>query len=258
VKIKQQAILDDIRQAVVKLVATNSAGHGLLLIGGFRYRFIDQSARMSRDIDYHWSGDPDKKQQELTALFQKRLVPGVRRQFGYEGRVDPATGPEAESPAVRTVDLAFWKTDVEFSRIEIPVEITRVACADPAEVRTVDGIIYPTLSDADLIESKVIAVLNRLIMAHRDLVDIFLFAGKLTPDSPKRLKSKLEALNVLPEEVRKHLDDLKIHAAYHAKAIQVIVDTQLDQEAAENINSAGGARIILQKVVEVLRTNVLA
>ena len=256
-KAEQQTILDSIQQAIAKFVATSSVGHNLLLIGGFRYRFLDQSVRTSRDIDYHWSGDLDKKQQELVTLFRKRLVPNIRRQLGYEGRADPATGPDAESPTMRTVLISFWKSDVEFSRVEIPVEITRVACADPAEVRTVDGIIFPTLSDADLIESKIIAVFSRRIMEHRDLVDIFLFAGKLSLDSPDRLKRKLATLTVAREDVRKRLDDLQIHSAYHIKAIQAIVDSQLDREAAENINAAGGAKMILERILGIIRTNVV-
>lgn len=255
VKTKQQTVIDGIQQAIVRLVATSPAGHNLLLIGGFRYRFLDRSVRTSRDIDYHWSGDIEKKQHELVTLFRKRLLPNIRRQTGYEGRADAATGPDAESPAVRTVLLSFWKPGVEFSRVEIPVEITKVPCADPTEVRTVDGIIYPTLSDADLIESKIIAVFGRRIMEHRDLVDIFLFAGKLTLDSPGRLKRKLEA-KVANEDVRNRLDDLQAHAAYHARAIQAVVDIQLDREAADNINAAGGAKMILERVLGIIRTNV--
>ncbi|MBI3987433.1 MAG: hypothetical protein HY343_10960 [Lentisphaerae bacterium] len=254
---QQTAVTDKIQQAVARLVATSSAGHNLPLIGGFRYRFLDRSVRTSRDIDYHWSGDLGKKQQELIKLFRKRLLPGIQRQLGYEGRADPATGPDAESPAVCTVALSFWKSDVEFSRIEIPVEITRVVCADPVEVRTVDGIIYPTLSDVDLIESKIIAVFGRRLMEHRDLLDIFLFAGKLAPDSPKRLKRKMKALAIVGEDIRKRLDDLKTHAAYHTKAIQAIVDSQFDPEAAGNINGTGGAKMIQNKVLGIIRANIL-
>ena len=138
-----------VQQAVVRLVATSPAGHNLLLIGGYRYRFLDQGVRRSVDVDYHWVGDIESKQRELVALFRRRLVPSLRRDFGYEGRAEPATGPEAESPAVRTVVVSLWKPSVEYSRIEIPVDITRVACADPPEVRTVDGIVYLTPSDAN-------------------------------------------------------------------------------------------------------------
>jgi hypothetical protein len=254
-KAEQPTVLESIQQATARLIATSAAGHNLLLIGGFRYRFLDQSVRTSRDIDYHWSGDLEKKQHELAVLFRRRLLPKIRRQLGYEGRADPATGPDAESPAVRTVALSFWQSGVEFSRLELPVEITSVACADPTEVRTVDGIIYPTLSDADLIESKILAVFGRRIMAHRDLVDIFLFAGKLVPDSPARLARKLEALTVSGEDVRKRLEDLQTHAAYHVKAIQVIVDGQLDREAATNINAAGGAKMILERVLGIIGAN---
>jgi hypothetical protein len=255
VKKDQQTVANSLLQVVVRLVAISPAGHNLLLIGGFRYRFLDQSVRTSKDIDYHWSGDLAQKQEELIVLFRKRLLPSIRRQLGYEGRADPATGPDAESPVVKTVELRFWKPDVQFSTIEIPVEITRVARADPVEVRTVDGVIYPTLSDADLIESKIIAVFGRRTMQHRDLVDIFLFAGKLSPESPGRLKQKLAALTITRETIRGLLDDLQRHAAYHERAIQAVVEGQLDREAAENIEVAGGAQMILAKVTAILREN---
>lgn len=249
------AVADSLQRTVARLVATSPAGRNLLLIGGFRYRFIDRSVRTSNDIDYHWSGDLAEKQEELLALFRKRLLPGIRRQLGYAGKAAPATGPDAESPVVRTVELRFWKPDTEFSLIEIPVEVTRVACADPVEVRTVEGIIYPTLSDVDLIESKIIAVFGRRILQHRDLVDIFLFAGKLIPESPKRLKRKMAAVSITRKTIRELLDGLQRHAAYHANAIQAVVGTQLDREAAENIKAAGGAHMILDKVAAILREN---
>lgn len=249
------AIVDSIQKAIVRLVATSPAGFNLLLIGGFRYRFLNRSARTSRDIDYHWLGDLEKKQQELITLFRKRLLPDIRRQFGFDGRADPGTGPDAESPVVRTVLLAFWKADDKSGRIEIPVEITRVLCADSNEVRTMDGVIYPTISDADLIEGKIIAVLNRAIMAHRDLVDIFLFAGNLVPESPARIRRKLEALAIAGKDVAKCLEDLRTHADYHTKAIQAVIDTQVDREAAENINASGGAVTILENVTAIIAKN---
>jgi hypothetical protein len=249
---ERQNPVEDIQRTIARLLATNPAGHNLLLIGGFRYRFLDRSVRTSRDMDYHWSGDFESKQQELVTLFRKRLLPSLRRQHGYEGSADPATGPDAESPAVRTVVVSLWKPGVGFSRLEVPVEITQVPCVDPTEVRTVDGAIYPTISDADMIESKIIAVLGRRNMAHRDLVDVFLFADRLIPDSPGRLRSKLAAVEILREDVRKRLEDLRVHAAYHTRALQAVVDGQLDPEAAANINAAGGARVILDRALEVL------
>jgi len=252
----QSSALSSIQKTAARLVATTPAGHNLLLIGGFRYRFLDQSVRTSKDIDYHWSGNLEKKQRELAALFQKRLLPAVRLELGYEGRVDCSGAPGTESPAVRTVTLSFWKPGTEFSRVEIPVEITRVLCADPAEVRTVDGIIYPTPSDTDLIENKITAVFNRRTMVHRDLVDVFLFAGKLSPDSPLRLKRKLRKLSLTGKEIMDCLADLQGHAGYHIKAIQAVIDSQLDQEAAENIRSAGGSGMVLKRVLDVIKANV--
>ena len=255
---EQVAIVDAVQGAVVRLVATTPAGHNLVLIGGFRYRFLDRSVRMSRDIDYHWAGELEDKQRELVSLFRKRLLPALRRQFGMEGTADAATGPDAESPAVRTVVIAVWKTGLAYSRIEVPVEVTRIGHADRMEVRTVDGVVYPTFSDADMVESKIVAVFNRRTMEHRDLVDIFLFGNKLLPQSPARVAKKLKALHVTPAAVQERMDELDRHAVYHTKAVRTILDTQLDPDAAKNINAAGGAAMVLNHAVAAIRTVVRA
>jgi hypothetical protein len=250
---KTEQSAESIQKIIARLVATSPAGHNLLLIGGFRYRLLDRSVRTSRDIDYHWAGNLAEKQGELLALFRKRLLPSVRRQVGYEGRADSATGPEAESPAVRTIDLSFWKPKTAYSRIEIPVDITRVAQSDQIEIRTVEGVIYPTVSDTDLIENKIIAVFKRCILQHRDLVDLFLFSGKLAPTSPERLARKFKTVGVAQAGALKIIADLQAHAAYHTRALQAILDSQFDRAAADNINSAGGAQLILEKTIEILK-----
>ena len=183
-------------------------------------------------------------------------MPALRRQSGLDASATLATGPEADSPAVRTVLIAAWKTGVAYSRIEIPVEITRISHSDKMEVRTVEGVVYPTLSDADLVESKIAAVFNRSTMAHRDLVDIFLFGDKLVPESPERISIKLSALGTAPAAIREKMDDLVRHAAYHAKAVQAVIDTQLDAEAAESTNAAGGGAMVLHGAVATIRRNV--
>lgn len=248
----QRQQVEAIQRLIARAVAMHPAGRNLLLIGGFRYRFLDESVRTSDDIDYHWSGDLDEKQQELISLFMRVLLPEVRRRFGHEGTVGPRTGPDSESPAVRIVDLAFWKEALPHSRIEIPVELTRIMCADPIVVRTVGGAIYPTVSEADMIESKIIAVFNRRELRHRDLVDVFLFQDQLVRDAQQRLEAKLQTLGIPLSVVEQRTSDLRRHGAYHAKAIQEVIDTQLDPAAAAQIHEAGGGKTVHDAVLAVL------
>ncbi len=49
-------IIEEIQKMAAKIVATHPADNRLLLIGGFRYRLLDASARASVDLDYHWPG----------------------------------------------------------------------------------------------------------------------------------------------------------------------------------------------------------
>lgn len=244
--------VETLQRVIAKTVAANPAGRNLPLIGGFRYRFLDESVRTSDDIDYHWSGDLGEKQKELLALFARKLLPEVRRRLRYECSAGLRTGPDADSPAVRVVDLSFWQEGSSFGRIEIPVEITRIACADPVIVRTADGTIYSTVSNGDMIESKVIAIFNRMYLRHRDLVDVFLFRDQVLPDSDRRLAAKLKALDIPASSVDKQMDDLRNNKAYHARAIQEVVDTQLDLAAADQIRDAGGGKMMMEDVLKVL------
>jgi hypothetical protein len=237
---------------VARVVATHPAGRNLALIGGFRYRFLDNSVRTSDDIDYHWSGDLEQKQEELVKLFNRVLLPEVRRRVGYDGSAAPLHGPDADSPAVSTVNLAFWGAGVEQSRIEIPVEITRLICADPVTVRTAQGTIHATASDADMIEGKIVAIVNRVTLRHRDIVDLYLFRDSLLTDSRQRLQSKLETLGITAAVVARRLSDLQQHRAYHARATQAVIDTQLETVAADQLNDCGGGELVLSSAMEVL------
>ncbi len=180
------------------------------------------------------------------------VVPEARRLMHYDGTAAPHHGPDAESPAVRIVDLAFWRTGVANSRIEIPIEITRIMCADVVNIRTVEGTIYSTASDADMIESKVLAVLNRSVLRHRDLVDLFLFRDQLRPDSRQRVAAKMQALGISSEQALKRLNDLHAHEDYHGRAIQAVVDSQIDSPAAAQLNDAGGGAIVLASALALL------
>jgi hypothetical protein len=245
-----------LQRITARIVAMNPAGHRLLLIGGFRYRLLDRSARFSVDVDYHWEGDLAQKQGELLRLCRRLVLAQARRELGCDGTADLPTGPDAESPSARFVELRFWKLPVGGSQIILPLEITRIACLDPATIRTAGGVVYPTPSDLDLIEAKVIAAINRSFIAHRDFMDIFLYGDCLTPDSPRRLGEKLEKLHIDGGSVRKRLDDLQQNLEYHARAVQGVIDSQLEPAPAAQINAGGGGRKVFGRALELIQANV--
>jgi hypothetical protein len=248
-------ITEQIQRLVAKTVAVNPVGHGLQLIGGFRYRFLDQGPRRSVDVDYHWSGDLHTKQLELIDTLKRRLVPEIRRRLGYEGDVQAATGPESESPSVRIVLVAFWLPNTPDSRIEIPVEITRIPCLDPTTVRTVGGVVYPTVSDADMVESKIFSLFNRRVIQHRDFVDLFLFASHVRDDAAQRLAKKFADNSLDQHHIQARLDDFRKHPAFHLRAIAAVIAEQLDATVAANIEQAGGAKHVFERVSDLLTKN---
>jgi hypothetical protein len=248
---KSQTV-EGMQKLVAGLIAVSPAGHRLCLIGGFRYRLLSQSCRTSLDIDYHWEGSLDDKQRELVDLLKSKLLPEVKRRFGYDGTVCPAAGPDAESPCVRTVLVAFYRLEPVADRIELPVEITRIICLDPPVVRTVAGTVYLTASDADMVESKVIALFNRGFLQARDILDLFLFQDSFVPDSAQRLRSKFDMLPISPSVLADRCARLRVNRVVHVRAIARIIDDQVDAAVAANLKAAGGGNMIFDAVVALL------
>lgn len=246
--------IEVLQQFVARTIANQPVGRNLALIGGFRYRFLDEGVRTSDDIDYHWTGDLAEKQNELVVSLRRVLLPAIFRRFGYAGSVNARTGLEADSSVVRIADLAFWKDGVPYSRIEIPVDVTRIICADSVQVRTVGGTIYATVSEGDMIESKVIAIFGRIRLMHRDIVDVYLFQDRFLADSAQRLVSKLDELKITSTDIESKMIDLREHGDYHAKAVQLVIDSQLDPDAAAQLNDAGGGQMVLDTIMALLAT----
>lgn len=244
---------EEIQRLATGLIATSPAGHRLRLIGGFRYRLLNQSCRTSLDIDYHWDGDLDGKQMEIMELLRAKLLPEVERRLAYDGDVRKATGPDADSPFVKTVTMAFHRTGEAGDRIEIPVQITNIACMDPPVVRTAAGTVYLTASDADMIESKVIALFNRTFLAERDIVDLFLFQDGFVADSARRLKAKLAGLHITPESVADRYARLRANRVIHMRAIDAIIKDQIDAAVAANLKASGGGGMVFDAVVAMLK-----
>jgi hypothetical protein len=193
-------------------------------------------------------------QKKLINSFERGLLLEVSRLLGYSGSVSARTGPDVDSPDVRVINLSFWKENVPYSRIEIPVDITRIACADAITVRTVDGTIYQTVSQADMVESKVIAVFNRRTLEYRDILDVFLFQSQFVSNSGQRLKQKLEQLGIHKNVIENKISDLKTNPAYHARAIQEVIDSQLDSHAAKQLHHAGGGSLVLDHFMSTLKS----
>lgn len=242
------AITEEIQRQIAHLVAVSPAGAGLCLVGGFRYRLLDQGVRRSVDIDYHWEGDLSAKQRELVELFERRLLADVRRRLGLEGAVSAARGAARESIAVTVVELAFWRLGSHLGRIEIPVEITRIERADPPMVRTSAGIVYRTASNADMFESKVIAIVGRTFVEHRDLVDLHLFASHAAADAATRLRGKLARLRITSAVVHHRLEELDRLRNHHAAAIDAVIRDQIDPASAAPLMDAGGGQAVLESV----------
>ena len=246
-------LIEDCQKTVARILAVNPAGRGLFLIGGFRYRFIDHSSRRSLDIDYHWGGVLADKQREVISLFKRKLVPELKRRYRLDAQVYSGRAMEKQSEQVKVIEVVVSRSGDPPLRAEIDVDITAVELADPPEVRTADGVIYPTVSDADMIESKVVSIFSRVYLQVRDLLDLFLFRDALRPDSPARIRSKLSRQGIGPERMLRQVRRIEENRALHLRDLDQVIEEQVDRPAAENIRLGGGAAGIFQSVTAILK-----
>jgi hypothetical protein len=245
--------LEEFQKLIVKTIATNRIGVNLSLIGGFRFRLLDNSPRLSIDIDYHWPEDLHQKQRKLLQVFKTKLLPLTKQKTGFSGSASEKTGPEADSPVNRVLEIAFFKEGAPYSRIETCVDITRIERLDDPVAQTVEGVVILTLSDADMIESKVLSLFNRIYIQERDMVDIFLFKDKFRDDSPERISQKMARCSFEKNFVTKRFKKILEDRDYHIRNINTIIEEQFDFAAAENLRTGGGGSIVFDRVSDILK-----
>ena len=246
-------IIEEIQRMVAKMIATNPVGLNLVLIGGFRFRLLHDSPRMSVDIDYHWGESLSEKQKEIVSLLEKKIVPELRQRFGYGAHAYPIEGPEAESAMVSMVDLAFYRLDTPGSKRIIRIDITHIDCIDRPTTRTKDGVIYLTATDQDMIKSKIISLLCRIHTQERDFLDNFLFESQISKDSPERIFQKLEKNHLDLTKAHSKLNQLLNDKQYHVKNLSELIESQLDVDVANQLNQAGGAVIVFDRVIKIVQ-----
>jgi hypothetical protein len=238
----QLATIERLQQLIAQLIARESR-EKILLIGGFRYRLLDKSIRQSVDIDYHTSGNFERIKESLLSLFQRRLFPEVRREL----RMDCSVHDRSE--LVITLELSFYNKK---ERVEIPVDVLTIPCSDAPETRTIGGTIYLTASDADMVESKIIALMSRSCFQTRDMVDLYLFKDYLIPESRDRVRRKMQTLDLSKERLNKLIRDLEKNRAFHFRNLDKVIDDRIDKNMVSLIRMNNGVDSILDFTIETL------
>jgi hypothetical protein len=240
---EQISTIERLQRLIAQTIARES-GEKLLLIGGFRYRLLDKSIRQSIDIDYHCSGYSEKLKESLLSLFKRRLFPEVKRELQMECSVDD------KSELFITLELSFYN---QRERIEIPVDIVTIPCLDAPETRTVGGTIYLTASDADMVESKIIALMSRVCFQIRDILDLYLFRSFLLPESMDRVQKKMSAIGLGKDHLDTVINDLQKHRAFHVRNLDKVIDERIDTTMRPIIRMNNGVDSILDFAIETLR-----
>jgi hypothetical protein len=240
---------EDALRLIARMVATSPAGQGLLLIGGFRYRLLDGSARTSLDLDYHWSGDLAEKQRALHEFCVRRVLPEVRRTFSVECDARMGSAPGEASAFVKVVELALWKPGTA-GRVEIPIDVTRIPYLDKPVARAIDGTLFLTASDADMAESKVLALLLRTFPAPRDVLDIFLFENRLPAGAPARLRKKISSLKLRDADIRRRIAKLRDGRDVLVAGVDRVVREQVEPGTARTLRAGGGAKHVVDTVLD--------
>jgi hypothetical protein len=120
--------------------------------------------------------------------------------------------------------------------------------ADPPKAYTAEGAIVLTVSDQDMVESKVVALFSRLYYQPLDVLDIYLFSHFVGHDSAARITEKLKSV-VSPKAVERRLAEIDRYQEGYCREFDQEIDKTVDQEAAQRLKAAGGAEMILSQVL---------
>jgi CHASE3 domain sensor protein len=58
------------------------------------------------------------------------------------------------------------------------------------------------------------------------------------------------------DDVEERMRDLRNNSDYHARAIREVIDSQLDRQAAAQLNSSGGGGIVLDAIINILNQHI--
>jgi hypothetical protein len=116
----------------------------------------------------------------------------------------------------------------------------------------VGGTVYLTVSDADMVESKTLALLDRVFVQARDFVDIFFFQDAFLVDSGVRIRRKLARLWGKSARQEDCLADLRKSLGTHARSTDRLIDEQVDPVPADHLRQVGGGRRVCEVVIETL------
>ncbi|MEA1926933.1 MAG: hypothetical protein U9N73_01910, partial [Candidatus Auribacterota bacterium] len=87
----------------------------------------------------------------------------------------------------------------------------------------------------------------------RDMLDIFLFQSSFLSESPRRIYRKLEHLSIKPDFAKQRLEKIEENRIVYVNALKKIIKEQVESSAAENLHSAGGAPLVFDQVLNILK-----
>ena len=62
----------------------------------------------------------------------------------------------------------------------------------------------------------------------------------------------MAGLEIPTSSAMKRIEDLRLNTSYHERAIQAVIDSQLECAAADQLNDASGGNLVLSTAVELL------
>ncbi len=241
--------LDEIQRIIMETVSTQIVGTHVALFGGFRYRLLNRHFRRSQDLDLAADGDLDKVRDGVIEVLDGKVIPLLKR----KGIVVDGHARISDRPGLllgdllRVIDFAAWD---DTQRYAVPIDISGIPHLDEVEVRVHGGVMIPTLSDADMIEGKIVALLCRRDAEGRDYLDVFAFRHHLHPEARRRLSRRLaDAGHPDAKAIGALLDRHRRLRLFHLRLIADVIDGFVDEPAATMLRERVGPARIFDEVI---------
>lgn len=247
-------LTDELQAFFLEEFYKNPASNGVVLLGGGRFRHINNSIRFSIDLDFFKTKYFEFN--KVLNFISGRFVKLVDEKFNVSARIIDIP-PWQKSHAVETVRLLVYDMDKDFHQIELDFDFIMREPLAGFEKNLLKNVVVITCNPAESLEEKLISIYERDNLKIRDIFDLWYYRNLAKDLNRNNIQKKLAERNISSESIINRLKDFDKHREYYLKEIRnIITSCGEKREEVQNLLKLD-INIILNHIIEMTKIYLL-
>lgn len=213
-------LIDEIQAFFLEEFYKNPSSNGTVLVGGGRFRHINNSLRFSVDLDFFQ--DKGFNEKNIQGFISGKFIKLLEQRFGVSARIIE-TPPWQKTHNIETIRLLVYDKDNDFYQIEIDFDFIMRKPYSGYEKELFRNVVILTSTNEESLEEKLISVFEREPIKIRDLFDFWYYRDLVKKFDKDRIQKKLKERGVSKDSIEKRLKDFTLHRDYYIREIKNII-----------------------------------